>query len=196
MTKRSFPLVSLLVYALVLFKVMVLKDIPTIHIGHMMFRFGGTQAGSHNFIPFRTISLYMRGGGGWLIAGLNLFGNIGLLMPVGFLLPFVFPDLSWKKALVWAVASGLAIEGVQVLLQVGIFDIDDVILNGLGVMMGFGLQVIFVKLFRTTTSRTLALVIAALIMILSAYLVANAMQGGREPVRPHHDMNDATGRNR
>jgi cytoskeletal protein CcmA (bactofilin family) len=43
-----------------------------------------------------------------------------------------------SKALAVAVAYGLAIEGMQVLLRVGIFDIDDVILNGLGVMIGYG----------------------------------------------------------
>ena len=187
MSKRSFPLVVLLVYVALLFKVMVLKDLPTIHIGHMMFRFGGTQTGPSNFIPFRTISRYGHGGGGWLIAGLNLWGNIGLLVPVGFLLPFVFPNISWKQALIWAVASGLMIEGMQVLLQVGIFDIDDVILNGLGVMLGYAMQIMFVRLFHTTTSRAWALVIAAVVLMVSVYFMARAMQGGREPVRPRHD---------
>ena len=60
--------------------------------------------------------------------------------------------MNWKKAVLWAIASGLMIEGSQVLLHVGIFDIDDVILNGVGVLLGFGLQIIFVKLFPTTAS--------------------------------------------
>ena len=122
MAKRIFPLLLLLVYAALLFNVMVLKDLPTIRIGHMMFSFAGTHEGTPNFVPFKTIGMYMRGGGGWLIAGVNLLGNIGLLVPVGFLLPFVFPGLTWKKALLWAIGSGLAIEGSQVLLRVGIFE--------------------------------------------------------------------------
>ena len=195
MMKRPLPAVLLLVYALLLFKVMVLKDMPMIRIGHLMLNFGGTHDGAPNFVPFRTIGLYMRGGGGWLIAGINLAGNIGLLVPVGFLLPFVFPVMGWKKVLVCAVASGLMIEGLQVLLHVGIFDIDDVILNALGVLLGYGLQNIFVRLFHTTTSRALALGAIAVIVIAAVYLIAYAMQGGREPVRPEHGVMKVKGGN-
>jgi len=152
MLKRSLPWVLLLLYTALLFKVMVLKEIPTIRIGHMIFRFGGTHEGAPNFMPFRTIRLYLKSNSGWFISGINLLGNIGLLVPVGFLLPFALIHMNWKKALLWAIASGLMIEGSQVLLHVGIFDIDDVILNGVGVLLGFGLQIIFVKLFPTTAS--------------------------------------------
>jgi hypothetical protein len=34
----------------------------------------------------------------------------------------------------------------------------------------------------------MALVIAAIIMIAAVYLTATALQGGREPVRPGHDV--------
>ncbi|MEP7166428.1 MAG: VanZ family protein [Candidatus Woesebacteria bacterium] len=128
----------LLAYAALLIKIMVYKDIPTIHIGSLMLNFGGTDA-SHpaNFIPFRTIGPYLFGDKGLIIAGINLVGNIALLIPVGFFAPFVFPTLTWKKSLILAIASGLAIEGLQTLLHVGIFDIDDVMLNALGVMLGY-----------------------------------------------------------
>jgi hypothetical protein len=87
-----------------------------------------------------------------------------------------------------AILNSTVIEGSQVLLHVGIFDIDDVILNGVGVLLGYGLQIIFVRLFHTTASRAMALVIAAIIMIAAVYLTATALQGGREPVRPGHDV--------
>jgi glycopeptide antibiotics resistance protein len=139
MKKRFVVIIILIAYIAILINIMVFKNLPTIRIGHMMFRFGGTQEGSPNFVPFRTILQYMRGEKGWLIAVLNLVGNIGLLVPVGFLIPFIITNMTWKKSLVPAFASGLIIEGLQVVLRVGIFDIDDVILNGLGVLSGYWL---------------------------------------------------------
>jgi hypothetical protein len=48
-----------------------------------------------------------------------------------------------------AAGAGLAIEGTQVVLQVGIFDIDDVILNGFGVMAGYGVFTVLEKKLRS-----------------------------------------------
>jgi len=45
--------------------------------------------------------------------------------------------MAQQKSLILAIASGLAIEGTEAVLRVGIFDIDDIILNGLGVMIGW-----------------------------------------------------------
>ncbi len=56
----------------------------------MMFNFGGTQSGSPNYIPFKTILPYLTGRGGLLIAAINIIGNIVLLIPTGFLIPFVY----------------------------------------------------------------------------------------------------------
>ena len=137
MKKRLLSTLMLILYSAFLIKVMVFKDLPTIKVGHLMFTFGGTQTGEANFVPFRTICPYLRGDKGWLIAGLNLVGNIALLVPIGFFFAFVFRNMTWKKSLVLAVAAGLAIEGMQVLFRVGIFDVDDVILNGLGVILGY-----------------------------------------------------------
>ncbi len=136
--KKSWLLVSLLVlYCILLIKIMVLKDVPTIRIGSLMLNFGGTQGGSPNFMPFRTILPYVLGRGGWIIAGINIVGNIVLLVPLGFLLPFIFKQLNWKSSLVVAILSALFIESLQSMLHIGIFDIDDVILNALGCMIGY-----------------------------------------------------------
>ena len=138
MKKRFLPALVLIVYSALLIKVMVFKDVPTMRVGHLMLNFGGTNPGQHaNFVPFATIVPYLLGFKGWIIAGINLGGNIALLVPLGLLLPLVYPNITWKKSLVLAVAAGLAIETMQTVLRVGIFDIDDVILNALGVMLGY-----------------------------------------------------------
>src|SRR6185295_3859168 len=122
----------------ILIKVMVFKDIPTIRVGGLMLNFAGTNTGhGPNFVPFTTIVPYLLGFKGWIIAGVNLVGNIALLVPIGFLVPFVYPNMTWKKSLVLGVVAGLSIEVMQTVLRVGIFDIDDCILNALGVLIGY-----------------------------------------------------------
>ncbi len=138
MKKNLISIIFLIAYTVILIKVMVFKDVPLIRIGQVMLNFGGTQDGQANFVPFYTILPYLLGYKGWIIAGLNLAGNIVLLIPIGFLIPFIYMNMSWKKSLAIGVATGLAIEVTQTLLRVGIFDIDDVILNALGVVLGYG----------------------------------------------------------
>src|SRR3569623_1681512 len=135
MKKRLLSIIAFVAYIALLIKVMVFKDIPSIKIGQIMLNFGGADGGhGPNFVPFATIGPYLLGYKGWIIAGINLVGNVALLVPLGFLIPFVYPKATWKKSLMLAVASGLAIETMQTVLRVGIFDIDDVILNALGFM--------------------------------------------------------------
>jgi len=145
MKKRLTATIILIVYSAILVDVLVFKYLPLIRIGRMRLRFGGTQDGPANFIPFKTILPYLLGEKGFMIAVLNLAGNILLLVPIGFLVPFIYPNMTWKKTLVLAVATGFALEGMQALLRVGIFDIDDLILNGLGVMAGYWLFMIRAK---------------------------------------------------
>lgn len=53
--------------------------------------------------------------------------------------------MTWQKSLILAAAVGLSMEGLEVVFRVGIFDIDDVILNAFGVMIGYWVFAIFVK---------------------------------------------------
>ncbi len=137
MRKRIFPLILLVAYLFLLIKVLVFKEVALIRIGELKFNFGGIQVGPANLIPFRSILPYVLGERGFLIAVLNIGGNIVALVPLGFLVSFVFGNLNAKKIFLLSVASGLTIELTQLVLRIGIFDIDDVILNGLGVLIGF-----------------------------------------------------------
>ncbi|RJQ34257.1 VanZ family protein [Candidatus Parcubacteria bacterium] len=149
MYKRLISTIIFIAYSAILIKVMVFKDMPTIRIGHVMLNFGGAEAGhAPNFVPFTTIVPYLLGYKGLIIAGVNLVGNIALLVPIGFLAPLVYPNMTWKKSLALAVVAPLAIEIMQTVLRVGIFDIDDVILNALGVMIGYGTFTILAKCVR------------------------------------------------
>jgi glycopeptide antibiotics resistance protein len=176
MKNRFLPLFLLLVYVVVLVKVMVLKDVPMIRMGPIMLNFGGTQVGDPNYIPFKTILPYLLGDYGFLIGALNIGGNIIFLMPIGFLPSFVFAKIDWKKSLVVAVLSGMSIELTQVFLQIGIFDIDDVILNGLGVMIGYWMYVLFQKIMSSAYRKLAILVISILSLVIVVSLVAFVKQ--------------------
>lgn len=155
---------------------MVLKDVPMIRMGPMMLNFGGTQVGDPNYIPFKTILPYLLGNNGFLIGALNIGGNIAFLIPIGFLLPLVFKGFDWKKSLVIAVLSGMSIELTQVVLNIGIFDIDDVVLNGLGVMVGFWLYLLFQKIMASSYKRSAIIVLSFFSLVIVILLVAFVKQ--------------------
>ena len=95
-----------------------------------------------NFIPFHNIL----GSLGDLIAGnklryvaVNLAGNVLIFVPLGALLPLNFKKLvSFGKYIVTAVLIPLVIEGIQLIFMVGCFDVDDIILNTIGLLIGYG----------------------------------------------------------
>ncbi len=84
-----------------------------------------------NFIPFiHMFEIY----DGWLV---NLIGNISMFIPVGFLLPFCFLKLNSVKNVVFVgFKISLFIELSQLILYERSTDIDDLILNTLGVFIG------------------------------------------------------------
>ena len=90
-----------------------------------------------NYVPFKTILPQLRGQPRWSSAIINLVENTVLFVPVGFLLLLVYRKMKWQKSLVLAVAVGVTMEVMQGVLRVGVVDVDDVILNALGVMSGY-----------------------------------------------------------
>lgn len=99
-----------------------------------------------NLVPFRTLRLFA----GLLDSGvrshirmavINLGGNVIMFIPLGFLLPRVFPKLaSLPKVLLTTAALITAVEILQLFTLVGSCDIDDLILNLLGSAIGYGIH--------------------------------------------------------
>jgi glycopeptide antibiotics resistance protein len=75
----------------------------------------------------------------------NLFGNIILFMPLPFILIVLFRITN--KAHVFLIGAGLSvlIETLQYIFKIGIPDIDDVLLNSMGVVVGLGIWVAVYK---------------------------------------------------
>lgn len=90
-----------------------------------------------NFVPFKTILPQLRGRPRWSSAIMNLVGNTVLFVPVGFLVVLVYRKMTWPQAVVLAVAVGVTMEVLEGVFRVGVVDVDDVILNALGVVSGY-----------------------------------------------------------
>ncbi len=91
-----------------------------------------------NLIPFKTIRGMLSSKHFSSYAFFNIIGNIGALLPLGFLFPIVFPKarrlLPYTLMIIGVI---LFIESVQFLFGVGKPDIDDLILNLAGAIPAF-----------------------------------------------------------
>jgi glycopeptide antibiotics resistance protein len=97
------------------------------------------QVVNDNFIPFRTFAIYLANGDSpfWVR---QFVGNLFLLLPVGLLGPMVVPALNgWLRVFVVAFAMSLAIEVAQLGIPNRSADVDDVMLNVAGAMLGYAI---------------------------------------------------------
>ena len=86
---------------------------------------------TYNLIPFRTLIGY------WAYPNthntiVNIIGNILVLMPVQFLIMKIFDIKRYKISLIIDISLSLLIEIIQLISHAGVFDIDDIFLNVLG----------------------------------------------------------------
>ena len=71
---------------------------------------------------------------------INLFGNIIMFIPFGFLGWLNTKYFSFKKLIVGFLSVLIIVEALQYLTRLGVFDIDDLALNSLGVWIGFQMR--------------------------------------------------------
>lgn len=106
----------------------------------LVFKYPGVDfAPGYNFVPFKTILPYLTGYPNWIVARDNLLGNIITFMPLGLLAPFLYRQFTWKHAFATGLITSLVIEILQIVLHAGTFDVDDLLLNTIGSMIGYSL---------------------------------------------------------
>ncbi|MBO5569415.1 MAG: VanZ family protein [Clostridia bacterium] len=137
MSKRKDILTALLgvVVALILWITILSRD-----------KLIGTQVTYHLFHALISFLKEIQRGR----VGANFLGNIVLFIPVGVLVPIVADWRQLWKTAVIGFAFSLLIETLQLITSRGCFDLDDVILNGLGTVIGFGIYRAVEKLFTKT----------------------------------------------
>lgn len=94
---------------------------------------------SYNLVPFKTITDFIFNTSNIKIILINIVGNILAFVPLGFLLPMAFAKFNrLRKVLTITLVTTISIELSQYIFGVGACDIDDIILNVLGGIVGFG----------------------------------------------------------
>jgi glycopeptide antibiotics resistance protein len=132
---NAFVLTAAIIYVLIMIKLLFLRGTGHIYSGY-----------SYNVIPFNTIKQYIVNHDHfntdtWVK---NLFGNILLFIPLGILGPLLNVRLLRPTLFLESVISLLfCVELIQLFTKVGSFDIDDIILNTFGAMIGL----LFTSLF-------------------------------------------------
>lgn len=142
-----------IVYILCLFHVVTFQD---------------SNYGVSNFVPFKEIFRYDIGSAKFMK---NVLGNIALFVPYGFLASYYLDNKKFSVITIITIITTLTIETVQYYIG-RVFDIDDIILNLVGSIIGFltfvGLDAIRnkVKIFRNDTvlDILIILVLAAIII--------------------------------
>lgn len=116
---KEMLLLIFMIYILCLFQVVTIGDI---NIG-----------GENNFVPFREIMRYHFGS---RLFVKNTIGNVIMFIPYGFFASLYGEIKKPFQALGIILLASIAIEGTQLLIG-RIFDIDDLLLNVIGGMIGF-----------------------------------------------------------
>lgn len=97
--------------------------------------------GSANFVPFKTIRMYIEYADR-LNSFENLAGNIIAFVPFGMIFPLINTRIShFGHMIINALALVLGIELFQLFSAFGAFDVDDIILNCFGVILGYAIYI-------------------------------------------------------
>lgn len=95
----------------------------------------------YNLTLFQEIGRYYGLGmrtGSWRLFLINVIGNICVFVPFGWFLPVLFEKCrKWFSVLLFSLELSLAVEVVQLITKVGCFDVDDLLLNTMGGIMGY-----------------------------------------------------------
>jgi glycopeptide antibiotics resistance protein len=126
-----------IIYALIMIKLLFLRG-----------NSHNWDAYNYNVIPLKTIKQYIINRNHYNADTLikNLLGNIVLFIPLGIFIPILNKKFFKIKLFVISTAAILlSVELIQMLTKVGSFDIDDIILNTVGAMIGFALTKVTIE---------------------------------------------------
>lgn len=100
--------------------------------------------GSINLVPFHTVREFVNilhtSSSAYLIRHsiINLAGNVVMFIPYGFFLPWIFERCKkYNRTVIYSGITIVLIEIIQLFTLRGSFDVDDLILNMVGVSLGY-----------------------------------------------------------
>lgn len=154
----SIIYIIFLVYILMIIRIILFRDVPIYAIFKGTFR-------NVNLIPFYTIYQYIVDSNlDFMKATVNIIENIGIFIPMGIFLPIVCKNLNKKTIIIVIILVSLAFELTQYIFALGSSDIDDVILNSLGGIIGINIYINMNKLFPNDINRFKAIIGTSLVL--------------------------------
>ena len=125
---KELLMLSFIIYILCLFQVVTFTDDVT--------------WATNNFIPFKEIMRYSITSRLFLK---NVIGNMVMFLPFGFFISYYLENKKPYLTIVLTLIASIAIESVQ--MAIGrVFDVDDIILNLCGGLLGYGLYYLLYKI--------------------------------------------------
>lgn len=143
--------IVLIIYLFVLLRLIIFKyPVPVLRGIMDEWELSNAKAGvaTANLTFFKSIRMYIRYYN--RVNGFdNLFGNVLAFMPLGILIPVSFPEIDrWWMILLHSFWLSLCIELFQLVSHFGAFDVDDILLNTLGGLLGFFIFLIIMFVYR------------------------------------------------
>ncbi len=138
---RIFSKIAFVIYMIILVYFLLLSDGFGRTVRHDSFHY--------NLIPFTEIMRFVkyRDYIGFDNVMLNLLGNVIAFVPFGALVRFVINrSVRWYEVVLYTFCFSLSVELLQLVAKVGSFDVDDLILNTLGGLIGYIVYYILKKL--------------------------------------------------
>lgn len=119
---------SFIIYILCLFQVVTFQD--------------NNNVSSNNLIPFREMFRYDLGS---RLFFKNVLGNIIMFLPYGFFTSYFLKEKKLLPIFILTITTSVTIESTQ--LMIGrVFDIDDILLNIIGGVLGHYLYILILKI--------------------------------------------------
>ena len=115
----------------------------TIFLLYLMFLGFGREQHEANIVrllPLVSTILFVQNTTSWESIIINLLGNIIMFIPFGFLGWLNAKYFSLKKLILDFLSALIIVEALQYLTRLGVFDIDDLAINSLGVWIGFQIR--------------------------------------------------------
>lgn len=159
---KRFQLHKELIYLIAIIYILCLFHVVT---------FQDSNYGVSNFVPFKEIFRYSIGSNKFIK---NVLGNIVLFIPYGFLASYLLNNKKLSVISVLTIIASLTIETVQYYIG-RVFDIDDIILNLVGGIVGFlifiGIDAIRskIKIFRNDTVLDILIILILAIVIIYSF---------------------------
>lgn len=159
---KRFLLHKEIIYLISIIYILCLFHVVTFH---------DNNYGISNFVPFKEIFRYEIGSPGFMK---NVLGNIIMFMPFGFITSYLLNNKKISVITILTLIATLTIETVQYYIG-RTFDIDDIILNLLGGILGFlifiGIDAIRnkIKIFKNDTVLDILIILLLAVIIVYSF---------------------------